>query len=515
MNFVDPILANARAAPDAVAAIVGERRLTYAELACEVLARAAMLRAAGLRPGGLVATWFPDPITDLASAIALAAEGVGTYVLSGNGETPMRVCAALGIRTLITSDDAPTGFDTLIRVPGFGCDIRRAAAEHRPVDALDLPWLVRSSSGTTGESKIFVTSHRQAHLRRARYLNVVGIGPGDVFHTLTPMTFGAGRQRVFAALSAGATVLLDPPGHTAPRAVALVRRHRVTHLYCVPMTLELLCEALRRERHQAVEPLVDQIETSSSPVPIELLRAAVGRVARVLTVSYSVSEFGHLSALRVDRPDLAGDGSVGRPLEGVEIGILDAGTLSPVPPGSPGLVAARLRGVPTEVAYRDAVGREVPGMRDGWFIPGDMGRWSAGGELILLGRADDMMIFNGINIFPGEIEAALRTHPAVEEVVAFGIRSSLHHDVPCAAVKLRSEVASSELIDHCNRRIGASRPRRIFRIDEFPRNLMGKVLRRELSALASAVSNVTGEATPGTPDAGPCLDIGPDPDPKR
>jgi long-chain acyl-CoA synthetase len=123
--------------------------------------------------------------------------------------------------------------------------------------------------------------------------------------------------------------------------------------------------------------------------------------------------------------------------------------------------------------------------RDGWFYPRDLLSSTKDGPLIFHGRVDDMMILNGINIFPTAIEDALESHPDVLEVVAYPIKSRIHGEIPVAAVVLKECAEKrdvSHLIDHCRQILGIRAPRQIFVVDRIPRNSAGKPLRRELAA---------------------------------
>src|SRR5258707_10825094 len=111
-------------------------------------------------------------------------------------------------------------------------------------------------------------------------------------------------------------------------------------------------------------------------------------------------------------------------------------------PGQPGLNEFRFRG--------------------GWFYPGALASCTAEGVLLFHGRADDMMIFNGNNIYPREVEVALEAHPAVLEAAAFPWRSPVHQDIPVAAVVAKATVDEKELVAFCRRSLGARSPRRVF-----------------------------------------------------
>ena len=128
--------------------------------------------------------------------------------------------------------------------------------------------------------------------------------------------------------------------------------------------------------------------------------------------------------------------------------------------------------------------------RDGWFVPGDFASLDREGRLVIHGRADDMMILNGINIFPVEIERVLETHPAVAVAAAFPLASPVHGQIPMAAVELRDGHASSgaELLAWVRRELGVRAPRHVEVVAALPRNAQGKVVKRDLARHFSRVT---------------------------
>lgn len=169
--------------------------------------------------------------------------------------------------------------------------------------------------------------------------------------------------------------------------------------------------------------------------------------------------------------------TVGRPVAPIELQIVDdAGT--PLPAGQTGEIRVRGPGIVT--SYLDNPEASARSLRDGWFHPGDLGYLSDRGDLLLQGRKDDMMIFDGMNIYPAEIEQALSAHPAVREVAAVALRHQKFQDIPAAAVTLLEPVDEAELIRFAQARMGIRYPRRVFVLEAFPRNAMGKILKRAL-----------------------------------
>jgi acyl-CoA synthetase (AMP-forming)/AMP-acid ligase II len=147
----------------------------------------------------------------------------------------------------------------------------------------------------------------------------------------------------------------------------------------------------------------------------------------------------------------------------------------------------RVRGPGVITTYLNNAEATAKSFKDGWFYPGDLGYLTEEGALVLQGRKDDMMIFDGINIYAAEIETVLSAHPAVNDVASFAIKHERYQDVPVAAVTLKELVSEKELIDFCRIPLGIKHPKRIFILKEFPRNQMGKVLKHELSLVVMKI----------------------------
>jgi acyl-coenzyme A synthetase/AMP-(fatty) acid ligase len=121
--------------------------------------------------------------------------------------------------------------------------------------------------------------------------------------------------------------------------------------------------------------------------------------------------------------------------------------------------------------------------RDGWFYPGDNGHMTADGSLVLEGRADDVMNLSGIKISPAELEAVAEAFPGVVECAALPIKSPVHGDIPVLAVATDGSVDLAALQQFCRARLGVRAPRKVFRVEQLPRNAAGKVAVPQLREL--------------------------------
>ena len=101
--------------------------------------------------------------------------------------------------------------------------------------------------------------------------------------------------------------------------------------------------------------------------------------------------------------------------------------------------------------------------------------------MVLQGRSDEMIIYDGVNIYPSEIERVVSTHPAVKEVAAFSIKHQRFQSVPVVAVVPDSEIKGEEIVKWARDRLGIKGPKTAFMVGELPRSSSGKILRRELA----------------------------------
>ena len=145
----------------------------------------------------------------------------------------------------------------------------------------------------------------------------------------------------------------------------------------------------------------------------------------------------------------------------------------------------------------EATGRSF---RDGWYDTGDRVEITPEDVLVHLGRADDTIVFDGINVHPSEIENALLRHPAVIESAALPLRDRVRGDFPVAAVVVKSAVTEAQLLSHCVSWIGSRAPVAIMIVPKLPRNATGKVVKREIADLFLAQHRERGRS--GNTDKG-------------
>jgi acyl-coenzyme A synthetase/AMP-(fatty) acid ligase len=311
------------------------------------------------------------------------------------------------------------------------------------------------------QSQLAAQTHRHADYADERLLRLASVEYNN-----------SKRHRLYCVY-AGGTNVFRPAGL---RDVAgYCREQRVT---CLDVSRMHLADLAARGEIGGLPGI--KVRAGGSAVPIDVRRAVERHVTPNFFVRYAATECGPIAMAGPGNHD--DDEPVGTPLPGVDLEIVDANGRA-LAAGHAGQIRLRAAGMAT--GYHDNVEETRRRFRDGWFWPGDMGTRRADGQLIVHGRKDDMMILNGLNIFPAEIERVLERHAAVAAAAALPFASSVHGQIPVAAVELRpgALVTAADLQAYARQHLALRAPRRIVIMDALPRNAQGKIARRDIAPL--------------------------------
>ncbi len=476
--------------PDAVALISGEHRLTYAELAAAADRLAGGLRALGVGPETVVGVHTrrcPELVVGL-----LAVLKAGAAYLPLDPELPAGRLAMMiadsGTSIVLSHGDLAAPPE--ITVAGFDIadDEQRfeTLAQHQ-----DQPAYVIFTSGSTGRPKGVVNTHRAIVNRLCWMQERFGLDAGDAVLQKTPAGFDVSVWEFFWPLITGARLVLAAPGgHRDPAHLgALIAEHEVTTVHFVPAALAAFladgdpsaCATLRRTICSGEELGSDLVREFHRRMPGELHNLYGPTEAAV-----------DVTAWRCDPAVAETPVPIGHPISGVTVRVLDE-WLRPVPDGQPGEL--HIGGVVLARGYIRRGGltadRFVPDPTGGGgrlYRTGDLVRTRRDGALEYLGRIDDQVKIRGYRVELGEIETALRSHPAVAQavvrVVPDGADRRLDaYVVPAAGVpepdaeQVRAHL-SAVLPDYML-------PARLLRLAEVPLSHNGKTDRAALPAADS------------------------------
>ncbi|MDB5539359.1 MAG: hypothetical protein JWQ89_1086 [Devosia sp.] len=440
--------------------------LTYRELQGRVAAGAAFLKSQGIAAGTAIGIAVTDEVEHLTATLALMAVGAHQVTLASHDTAGAKERIARRLElTHILEAPATEDLPGLVRV---SWPQRGVAPTVNVIEWTEGGGIIYfGTSGTTGEMKLLPLTDRQIAAQAQRHHDYAGervLRLGSIEHNISK------RLRLYCVWAGGTNVFV-PDGEFD--VADLCVHQRVTEL-----DISRLHAADLAARELSMLRGV-RISVAGSPLPFDVRRSIERNVTPLLTVRYGATECGTIAFAGPGEHDEAE--AVGPPVRGLELQIVDPAG-APLPPGTTGLIRLRVDGMTS--GYVGDPQETQARFRDGWFYPGDVGMVRADGNLIVQGRSDDMMILNGINVFPAEIERVLERHPAVLASAALPLESKVHGQIPVAAVELRSGVAvtTGELLSYARELLALRAPRRILVLEALPRNSQGKILRREIAA---------------------------------
>lgn len=505
----DSLFETAARTPAAEALAYGDKRRSYAELADDVRAVAALLLDARLEPGARVAVYMEKRIENVAAMFGAAVAGCvfvpvnpllkpeqvayiladcNVRLLATTAERLAQLAPVLDrcpdLRAVLLADGAAPAS---VALPALAWPARTNAqpAPHRRIDT-DVAAILYTS-GSTGQPKGVVLSHRNMVAGAQSVASYLGLRADDRLLAVLPLSFDYGLSQLTTAFLRGASVVLM--NYLFPKdIVAMVARERITGLAAVPP----LWIALARLAWPA-DCTLRFITNSGGAMPVPTVHALREALPHTqIFLMYGLTEAFRSTYLPPEdvarRPD-----SIGRAIPNAEILVVRPdGTLCDA--DEPGelvhrgaLVALGYWNDPARTAQRF---RPAPGRDPGLPVPelavwsGDTVRRDADGYLYFIGRSDDMIKVSGYRISPTEIESVLHATGLVAEVAAFGIdHPQLGQAIAVIAVPVEDGVIDdAALLAECKRRLPAYMvPARIdLRAGPLPRNPNGKIDRNLL-----------------------------------
>ncbi|MBN8897466.1 MAG: AMP-binding protein [Rhodospirillales bacterium] len=477
----------------------------WAELTRRVQAAAGALRAHGVQHGDRIllharnsnavletmfaswmigATWVPTNFRLTPPEVAYLAQSSGAAVHIFDSAFPDHAAAA-------RAENPACRLEIAI---GEGALTWEALAAHpdpvtRSVDVdRDHPAWFFYTSGTTGRPKAGVLTHGQMNYVVCNHLCdlMPGTTEQDVSLVVAPLSHGAGVHALPQVARGAASVLLPSEKLDCEEAWRLVERHRVTNMFTVPTILTMLTrhEAVDRYDHSALRYVI----YAGAPMYRADQVHALRKLGRVLVQYFGLGEVtGNITVLRPDQHSEDDAempvGSCGLPRVGMTVAILDE-TGQEVPAGTTGELCVRGPGV--FAGYHGNPDATEAAFRNGWFHTGDLGHMDASGFFYITGRASDMYISGGSNVYPREIEEALLLHPAVREACVLGVPHEKWGETGVAVLVLEddAQVTDAELLAHLDGRLAKYKwPTRFAVWPELPKSGYGKVTKREVRRL--------------------------------
>jgi acyl-CoA synthetase (AMP-forming)/AMP-acid ligase II len=462
--------------PDRVALIIGKDTIGYGQLAAAVQRCAAGLAANGVAAGSRVAVVDGGSLLSIASVLAAPRIGAAAALMNPALTTPE-------LRALMQNagcaDVAVAGDAYAARLQEAGASRVLTAADllsDSPIPAAktaaeidDRDAVVLFTSGTTGLPKAVGITTRQLSAR------IRGMGQAfradsrpTVAMMCVPFFHVGGSLGMLASLYSGNTSVVQER-FDAGEWLRLVPEHRVRTAFLVPTMLQRILDHRDFTNTDLTSLIAIAYGAAAAPGPlVRRAMAALPHVAFANVFGQTETLGAYTSLLPEDHRDPNRVGSVGKPLPGVEVRVVDPDTGADVEAGVVGELWVNTSQNVTE----------------GWLHTGDLAQRDIDGYIYPSGRLSDTINRGGEKFGPIEVEEALRTHPAVSDVAVAGITDEEMGQRVGVAVVARLPVTLDELRSHCRDRIAYfKQPERLKIVDHIPYSETGKVNRRRLAVL--------------------------------
>ena len=504
MNLAHFVTQARRREPDSIALVWGERTWSWTEFDARIDAMAAALQLRfGVGKGDRIlvqsqncnqmfeamfacfrigAVYVPTNFRQTPDEVAYQAEASGASGMICNAAFPDHA-AACATRFTVAIGEADFGpsYDALVE------EFAGQAPVEVPVERDDPCWFF-FTSGTTGRPKASVLTHGQMAFVVTNHLCdlMPGLTPADAALVVAPLSHGAGVHQLTQVARGVKTVLMPSEKFDIPTAWALIERWRVSTMFTVPTILKLLVEheSAGRFDHSSLRYVIyagapmyreDQKRALKMLGPVLVQYFGLGEVTGAITVlpaGLHAAEDGpevRVGTCGFDRTgmELQVQGEDGRAL-----GAFETGEICAIGPA-------------VFAGYYDNPEANAKAFRNGWFRTGDLGHVDAEGYLYITGRASDMYISGGSNVYPREIEEKILTHPGVTEVAVVGVPDPLWGEcgVAVCVAAPGAAVGEAELTAFLDGKLSRYKmPKRFVFWEALPKSAYGKITKKLVRA---------------------------------
>jgi len=478
-----------------------DRQWTYTEFNSTVDRTANMLRSHGITKGDVVSLLMPNSAEFIIAYFACwkvgAVAGPVNSLLKkeeiewvvGNSEAKL-ILVGSNLALQAPSNLVPTVVFDDVAAATQGLDDELANFDLK----LDDDAIIIYTSGTTGKPKGCLLTHGNLLANARQITEWMGFGTNDRLLTLMPLFhMNAVSVTTMTALYAGGSTVVSPK-FSASRFWNIIEKYKITSFGSVATMLSMLLQ--KNAESNSENPASESKDQSSkfetlrfamcgsAPVPAEVLRRFEDTFGCLVIEGYGLSESTCRSTFNPPNMDRR-PGSCGQPI-GNEMKVFDENDAE-VADGELGEIV--LRGPNICKEYFKNPDATAKAFANGWFHTGDIGYRDAEGFFYIADRKSDMIIRGGENIYPREIDDLLYTHPAVASAAVIGVPDELYGEEVTAFVVRKNghEVSADDLIAFCREHLADFKcPKSITFLEDIPKGPTGKLLKRELAAIAAS-----------------------------
>jgi long-chain acyl-CoA synthetase len=468
MRFIDKLKEHATYTDKNLIAVCTESdEVNYEQLLHKVTDAMAYFSSVGLNANSVVGVTLSNELDHLIVTLALFGLGTKQLILPTFDSIALRKDFAerVNMTDLICDDNSSFLNMTAIEYPP-----KDFTNTHQTINGNSIEGeLFIKTSGTTGRPNIVLFTETQLALQAERVTDY----KSERLLRLASMEHNNSKRHRLYSIWNGGTNIFKPSDSFD--AIDYILKKNVTCLDIARIHLANLVKHSQSDKLSTIK-----VRAGGSAIPYALRFDIEKNVTQKLYLRYGATECGTIAMTNPGEYDK--DVSSGKCVEGVELEIVDKND-NPLPKGSTGYVRLKVAGMAYE--YFDNSEQTGKRFKYGWFYPGDLGYFREDEHLVLQGRADDMIIMNGLNIYSAEIEKVLESHPSIKTAVALPLESSIHGQIPVAAVELNTaeQIESYDLLKYCREILGIRTPRKIFILSDLPRSPQGKIIKVDLKKM--------------------------------
>jgi long-chain acyl-CoA synthetase len=352
-----------------------------------------------------------------------------------------------------------------------------------PVDPLKDVALLQYTGGTTGVAKGAMLSHSNLYLNGVATSMQLPLGPDDIALAVLPLFHIYGMTTAMnAPFYAGSRVVLLPR-FDAETVMKTIQREKITSFCGVPTMYIAINNNPNVSKYDLRS--VRRCISGGAALPLAVRRRFIEITGSTLVEGYGLSEASPVTHCNpVGEGALVKDGSIGIPFPETDAAIVDIDDPKRfLPQGEVGELA--VRGPQVMLGYWNMKEETEKVLKDGWLLTGDIARMDEDGYFFIVDRKKDMINVSGLKVYPKEVEEVLFTHPGVKESAVVSAPDDYTGEAVKAFVVLKPEsrgrVSEQDIIAFCRKNMASYKaPDIVIFVDELPKTLVGKVLRRKL-----------------------------------